>query len=348
MNKFYILAFLFYITGVKAQKQEIPLESLIECTEMQSAPFASYLKHKGFKTFNDTTDSGTSFLRFNKDKSTKQVIERQENTATVTISFQTTSQAEFLNWQEELQKNNFLTYKEKDKTGPNTVVFQKRNLKARLCQLQNNKTPLYSIVLENKKLPSSSEFHYAEDLLQLNTHEYIAAVFGASNVKEDLFYFTEKDVNKCSILFPNTSNQVMFIWNDQENRQDISFLILGGNATSGEGNTSIFNGNQFHKWRSKQGIYLGMSLKELQTLNGQPFEFYSWETDQPGFVVKKNSGHINFQSLGIQLHCLECYKENTTNIASIISSESVLNANDRVFVSTMMILPETPASKKSP
>jgi hypothetical protein len=346
MNKFYILAVLFYISNASAQKQEITLDGLITCSTMKPEPLSEYLKHKGFKAYTDSLNTGLSFLRCSKDKTEKQIIGRSENTACITISLQTTSEAEFLNWQQELQKNDFHTYKEKGNTSPNIVSFQKRNLKARLCQLQNSKPAFYSIVLESKKLPTPNEFQYAEDLLQLTSHEYIAAVFGTTNVKEDLFYFSEKEVSKCSILFPNTSNQVFFIWNDEENRQDISFLILGGISDS-DGNSSIFNGNQFHRWRSSQGIHLGMSLKELQTLNGQPLEFYGWDTDQPGFIVKKNNGHINFQSLGVQLQCLDCYKSDISNSAPILSSESVLNANDRVFVNTLMILPKTEAMNKN-
>ena len=344
MNKFYLFLLLFYVNTVNGQKQEITLENLIACSNMQPESFASYVRHKGFKTSSDSSlNTCFSFLRSNKNKSMNQLIERRENEDSIIITFQTTNQSEFLSWKQELQKNQFLYYKDKASLEGNTTAFQKRNIIAKLGQLQHSATPLYRIMLECKKLPPPTKIQYAEDLLQLNTHEYITAVFGTSNVKQDLFYFSEKEINKCSILFPNTSNQVTFIWNDEENRRDIAFLILGGQANAE--NTAIFSGNQFHKWRSKQGIYLGMPLRELQALNGKSIEFFNWDSDQPGFVINKNNGRINFDHLGIQLQCLDCYKDNKK--AAVLTSETVLSANDRVLVNSLIILPEraTPNNK---
>lgn len=339
MNKiYYTILLLLQIIIVKAQKQEITFENLLACSNMPSESFTRFVKHKGFKTITDSSmHTGYTFLRTNKDKSLRQVIGRRETKDTVVITFQTTNQLEFSNWQQELQKIQFSLYKDKSNWEQNAKAYQKRNFIVKLGQSQYGDITLYNIILESKKLLPSTEIQYAEDLLLLNTHEYLVAVFGESNVKKDLFYFSEQEVNKCSILFPNTSNQVIFIWNDEENRGDIAFLILGGQANQA-GSTSIFNGNQFHKWRSKQGIYLGMPLRELQTLNGKPIEFYGWDSDQPGFVVKKNTGRINFNHLGIQLQCLECYKDESK--VATLSSEKVLNANDRVLVNSLIILPE--------
>jgi hypothetical protein len=338
MNKIYIVLFLLSFNSIQAQKQEITLENLIGCSMMSSEAFTSFIQHKGFKTGKDSAFSNpVTYLRTNKDKSKKQGIDRKENEEVVTLTFLTTDKSDYLYWTQELQSK-FVVYKEKNTIGYNVIAFQKRNLKAKISQQSNNITPTYCLTLEYRKLPPPTDIHYAEDLLQLNSHEYIVALFGTTNVKKDVFYFSEKEANKCSILFPNTSNQVTFVWNDEENCQGISFLILGG-AANESGNVAIFNGNQFHKWRSKQGIYLGMPLRELQSLNEKPIQFYGWETEQPGFVVSKSGGRINFKSLGIQLQCLECYKDGKNIPDQILTSETVLKANDRVLVNSLIILP---------
>jgi hypothetical protein len=196
----------------------------------------------------------------------------------------------------------------------------------------------YAIKAERKNLPNASAIRYAEDLLQINSHEYLTTVFGEQNVKKDLFYFSEKEFNKCTILFPNTSVQVIFIWEDEVYNKNISFLILGGQL--GNNNNVIYNGNEFHKWRSSQGVFLGMSLKELQELNGRDVDFFGWETDQPGHVSSVNSGKINLKNIGIQLNCLDCYKDAFYSKNDIINSKSILKTNSRAMISTMIILPQ--------
>jgi hypothetical protein len=345
MNKFYILVFVFCFQNVKAQKHELSLDNLLMSSFMPPASFATYVKQKGFRIAQDIPFSeGIAFFRSSKDKTVSQVIKRWENADAVVISLQTTSQQDLANWQQGLVQSEYSPYIEKTPSeGKNIAAFQKRNILAKIGQFQDSLITWYSLTLENKKLPPATAIHYAEDLLQLGSHEYLAAVFGATNVKKDQFYFTEKEANKCSILFPNTSSQVIFVWNDEENGKDISFLILGGLANNPR-HAAIFSSNQFHKWRSRQGIYLGMSLRELHTLNGKPIEFYDWNTDQPGFVVHQNDGRINLKNLGIQLQCLECIEDGRKPSQPLLTSETMLQANERVLVNSLIILPDKSAS----
>jgi len=343
MHKFYILAFLFCVLHSKAQKHKVTIEDLTTISFLPSAAYAEYVKQKGFRTIAESSVTAeTTLFRTNKDKTVRQVISRRENAETVFIAFQTTSVQEYLSWQQELEQSKYLPYTQRAGSLPKSIAaFQKGTIIAKIQQLQDSTPIQFCITLENKKLPLATAIHYAEDLLELSSHEYITAVFGAANVKKDQFYFSETEANKCSILFPNTSNQVIFVWNDENNYQDISFLILGGLGNK-PSQTAIFTGNQFHKWRSRQGIYLGMTLRELQTLNGKPIEFYDWSTDQPGFVVTKNNGRINLKNLGIQLHCLECIDERHATSQPILTSETVLYANKRVLVNSLIILPDKP------
>ena len=345
MHKLYILTFLFCFYHANGQRHELSLENLLVSSFLPPESFDAFVKQKGFKTTHDNRfPKGTAFFRTNKDKSISRFINRWENADTVVISFQTTSHQELLNWQQDLVKNEYTPYNERTSSEEkNFTAFQKRSSIAKISQRQDSTSTWYCFTLESKKLPPATAFQYAEDLLQLNSHEYIAAVFGTANVKKDQFYFSENEVNKCSVLFPNTSNQVIFVWNDEENNKDISFLILGGLANHSNQST-IFSGNQFHKWRSRQGIYLGMSLRELQTLNGKPIEFYDWSSNQPGFVVKKNDGRINLKNLGIQLQCLECFEDGRKSSKPILTSETVLHANERVLVNSLIIIPNKPTA----
>lgn len=333
MGKFYTILLLLFTSIAFAQKHEVSLQSLLNYTTLNSDGFAQQVKHKGFKPFISEGDHINQFEKVLKDKTTRYLLERQERKDTMVLLFQTTSQPDFLKLKEELHAQGFVF--PKNHSTETFPLYQKRNYTALLKRTYKEEKPYYQLELAYKPLPAATEIHYAEDLLQLNTHEYLAAVFGAQNVKHDIFYFSEKEINKCSILFPNTSSQVTFIWEDEINEQGISFLILGGQMRSSN-TTSIYNGNEFHKWRSKQGVYLGMSLKELQALNGSTIEFYGWETEQAGFVRNQNKGKLDLSRLGLQLHCLDCYKEAAYS-KPILSSQQVLQTDERVIVSSIII-----------
>ena len=80
------------------------------------------------------------------------------------------------------------------------------------------------------------EIVFAEDLLTLDSHEFLVAAFGKGNVKEDWFYFTAENRKKCSVIFPNTSRQAIFIWEDEDNRREISFILIGEQMGNEKGN----------------------------------------------------------------------------------------------------------------
>ncbi|MFN2439233.1 MAG: hypothetical protein ABR503_08530, partial [Chitinophagaceae bacterium] len=81
-------------------------------------------------------------------------------------------------------------------------------------------------------------------------------VFGAANVKKDVFYYSATETNKCSIVFPNTNREVVFIWNDESNYRNTAFLVIGGNSKT---NISANFNQQIEQnaWHSKQGVYSG-------------------------------------------------------------------------------------------
>jgi len=52
--------------------------------------------------------------------------------------------------------------------------------------------------------------------------------FGEKNVKKDGYYFSEKELRKCSVLFANTSQQAVFIWEDQINLRESLLCSYSG------------------------------------------------------------------------------------------------------------------------
>jgi len=339
MKKFLpLLLLLFSFLSGKAQK-EFSIGDLVTYTSLPVNKFNTSMSRKGFKPqLYDTTNEAAvnlhTYARLSKDKSIEQIIGKYDRNETSEVLFQTSSAAEFNEMKEELKKEGFSV------AGDNSnLLYQKANITIRPMVKQEGARTCYCFKIEKKALPKARDIMYAEDLLQLTSHEYIATVFGPSNVKKDNFYFSEKEISKCSVLFPNTSLQVIFIWNDEINNQDIAFVMIGGQVRS-QSSMAYYKPVELNKWQSRQGIYSGMSLKDLSQLHGNSINFYGWETEQAGLVAKNNTkGNVNFKKIGLQLNCLDCNEDKYYSNNELISSGDMLKENRRVYVSSLVLLP---------
>jgi hypothetical protein len=78
----------------------------------------------------------------------------------------------------------------------------------------------------------------------------------------------------------------------------------------------------------------------LQLLNESPINFYNWQMEQAGMLAPKNQGKLDFNKIGLVLNCLNCSESGNVRQASIINSESQLALDKKIYVSTIVILPE--------
>ncbi len=61
--------------------------------------------------------------------------------------------------------------------------------------------------------------------------------------------------------------------------------------------------------------------------------------EEAGVLAPKNKGKINFDRISFVLNCLNCFKDDYSKI-EFVSSEKELLQDRKVYVSTMVILPE--------
>ncbi len=337
MKQFYLtlsIVTLFF----QVQAQSFSMDDLVSLTHFPSARFDNYLAKKGYRAAGSSagTDS-LAYTYFNKkgkdEQPEKQILKvGKENTAVV--AYQTTEKTEYDRLSEQLKANGYRFTHDLSGQG----LYQKGSVTITTRQERGDKT-LYSFIVENKPLPRPRDILYAEDFLQLASHEYLVAVFGEGNVKKDVFYFSENEVNKCSVLFPNTNMQVIFIWHDQVSNRGIDFLLIGGHLRA-ESSIDYHKQVELNAWQSRLGIWSGMSLQELQDINGSNLSIFGWNTEQPGVVSPKNKGKINFKNLGIVLNCLDCNEDRYYSKSNLINSADLLAQGRRVYVSTIIILPE--------
>lgn len=342
MKKWYLLLCTAAFV-LSAHSQSFSLNDLVSYTAYNSSRFENSIAKRGYRTagFNTTVEGRAYTWHEKKAKEAKEENEEPveksifkcDKEDKATIAFQTTALNEFIVLSQQLKKEGY-HYTE----GAKKELYQKDNITIAPMKKEEDGKTVYSFSIERKALPRAKDIVHAEDFLQLTSHEYLSAVFGESAVKPDQFYFSESEVNRCSVLYPNTSMQVIFIWKDEDNLRDPAFILIGGQLLT---KSALLANKQIeqNRWQSQQGIYSGMSLNELQRLNGKSINIWGWQSEQPGVVAEKNSGSIDFKNLHLVLNCLDCNEETSRKKNEMLNSDAVLREGRRVYVSTIIVLP---------
>jgi hypothetical protein len=182
----------------------------------------------------------------------KRSIETYHTKNNSSFTYITSLKNEYTESLEELKEAGFFCGNEKDTFG---ILFQRKDISVLANMIiEKDDDTLYSLAINQQVLPLPEDIQFAEDLLRFYSHEYLVSVFGKANVIRDIYYFSEKEVAKCSVLFPKTSRQAVFIWEDNINLCKPAYLIIGGNMNAG----TITNYDGIiseNVWKSKDDIY---------------------------------------------------------------------------------------------
>jgi hypothetical protein len=327
---------LFYWTPA----QKMNLKDLINLLNTNQNKIETQLQKKGFNRDFSTGNDHISYFqtRFNK-KDTQPIsraIEIARTESGEELVYQTSSFMEDSIFKKDILSAGFhCTAVNPDPQAP--LYFQKQNVVLKCFTEKVDSTVYYRVSACKKNIPKTKDIVYAEDLLQLDAHEYLAAAFGKQNVRQDSIYFTKTISKKCTVIFPNTSRQAIFIWNDQYNLREIAFIIIGEQLSTEE---QVANPVMLSDWRSKQGIYCGMSLREIQNINKQPISFYNWRTASAGLLAPSNKGELNFECLKPVFNCMNCGFLYVDEKKDIIQSSYAIDENQKVYVASFVVLPE--------
>jgi len=340
-----VLFLISFLLVCNVHSQEFSAKDFLFASSVPSKKLESYLTKNHFLPGGSKIKDGSQvniyrYLKPQKGKKRKdtlhinRTIEILRTKNNFSFTYITSLKKEFDESLLELKESGFFCGNEKDTTG---ILFQRKNITVLASTLKETDDTLYSLVIHQQELPLPETIQFAEDLLQFYSHEYLVSFFGESNVIKDLYYFSEKDVAKCSVLFPKTSRQAVFIWEDNINLCKPAYLIIGGNMnTSTISNYDGVIGENV--WNSKAGIYSGMSLNSLMRLNGNSFKFYGKNSPSPYMIVPENTGAINFKTNRVVLGCLNPSGSRLLN-NSTISADEILSDNLGIYVYMMMILP---------
>jgi hypothetical protein len=257
------------------------------------------------------------------------------------IIYNTTKQEDFLKIKETLEKKHYAVTGLFDGCPPLFFCFRNKEYTVTSQTFKQDTLTWYSFLFHKKKLPEKHTLRFAEDLLQFESHEYLVAVFGAENLKSDLYYFSDEEVNRCTVLFPNTPMQVIFLWGDELNLRKLSSVIIGGSnemrKPSELKTETIISEN---KWRFQQNIYLGMSLQQMRMIHGEDFDFFGANSKYTGLIRLNKTGNIPFDKHNFLLGCLNCRESQEFRKKEIISADEAARKGLILFLSTVVLLPE--------
>ncbi len=251
------------------------------------------------------------------------------------FTLSTSSSEQYFNDIKSLIKSGFFYDKSKDFSKEPAMLFQKANITVQASTHQQDGALQYCFKLRVKRIPSTVK--YAEDLLLFDSHELLVSFFGEKNVKKDMYYFSETELRKCSVLFSGTKYQVVFIWKDELNFNDISYILIPHVlSTAGVENNNSFKEN--NEWQFKNGIYPGMDLKELLRLNEMDFDIYGNTSELALMVKPAENGKIDFKKTAVTLSCSSC---NDIKIfdKQLVSALDVAKRDLPMYVNDVIIYP---------
>ena len=106
----------------------------------------------------------------------------------------------------------------------------------------------------------------------------LVAAYGAAQVQPEAVSLGEGESEPGSVVFPDDPlRRFEVAWGDTLQRRAPSFVLLTGDTTL---------------WQGKRGLTLGVSLGQLETLNGKPFGMAGYGWDYGGSVLSWKDGQL--------------------------------------------------------
>lgn len=325
--------------------QQLYTDNLIAAINLPAPKLNSYLIKNGFKPGGESFFGDTILNEFYckpilttpaTDSIARNFCRKQLNTTEIFI-YQTNCLPEFIELVNGFKAKGFFCNALSAGVSFEPTIFQFQNVRLTTFCSDKDGLKIYNLRLEKDKLPQAKNINFSDDLLAFTSEECLQFYFGKENVISDNYYYFNKEIAKCSVLFINTQRQVVFIWQDQINKCTIKQLLFGGQQrleSSRDHNNFIAE----NKWRSKSGLQPGMPLVMLRKLNGDDFKFQSGGNPYFGTVMPDSTGKINFKKEHVILGCMNCNDEKFLS-SSIVSADDALADSKILFVLSVVLDP---------
>ncbi|MEP6952079.1 MAG: hypothetical protein ABI863_22505 [Ginsengibacter sp.] len=339
MKRILLILILQNFAAGKAYCQTFTVDDLVTLASSPSKNIDRFMNKKGFVLYKRKLDSDTMEASFNAKIRAGKMNIMPERSIDVYLrndlkyfTLHTSSLNEYLDGQRKLLKSGFFYDDKKDVSKEPSMVFQKENITIQATSGVQDGLPQYTFKLKAKKIPDSVV--YADDLLQFDSHEFLVSFFGAQNVKKDMYYFTEKELKNCSVLFSGTRRQAVFVWGDENNLNHLSYILVSNVLpTAGAEKNNPLTGN--NEWQFRNGVRAGMAIKDLLKINELDFDIYGNESELAFMVKPGESGKIDFKQTTVMLSC-DCDGNKMFN-QHVVSALDIAKANIPMHVYDVII-----------
>lgn len=294
---FIVVSILFF--NIPGYSQKLDADDILDLVNCPLKKLDNTMHKKGFVYGGRENYHDSAAIVFNQRKpdSTRKQIHYFQVYNCGLINFQTTSLDEISQIKEVLIKDHYF-FDAKSKT--DTSLFQKGDMVVSFTSHPEDSVILYSCQVHKQILPKLKDISFGEDLLQFKSHEYLATVFGAQNVKKDLFILSAHKTVPCTVLFPHTRMEAVFIWEDGNNYRKLVAVRIGGDPQT-QLSLQYPSSIEQNTWQFKNGLYVGMSLQELQQFNTHTVHSAS---SYGRFVQNNETSSVN--NTALVLSCLNC------------------------------------------
>jgi hypothetical protein len=145
------------------------------------------------------------------------------------------------------------------------------------------------------------------------THARLVKAFGKRNVAIERVGIGEGEMQTASVIFPHDkTRRIEILWIDEKRRRNPSEIRTGIEST----------------WRTGQGIRRGMSLGEVEALNGRPFELWGFGFDYGGTSLDWKGGALDKQAGGCTLTLRFMMREGADNAEVYIGEQSLMSDSE--------------------
>ncbi|MEP7229823.1 MAG: hypothetical protein ABI691_06195 [Ginsengibacter sp.] len=344
MKRFLLIICLQCFAHVNMYSQSFNIDDLISLISMPSKNIDRFMGRNKYALNNNKADGDammTSFVEKVKSKKKDEIpsrsVDMYKKNGIRFYAFHTTSLGEYLDGQRRLVKEGYFYDTSREISNDSPMLFQKKNLAIWAIPGMKDSVHEYSFVLEEKVVPDVYDIKHAEDLLKFTSHEFLLSFFGKKNVEKDLLYFAENQLKKCSVLFGHSSRQVVFVWNDENNLTDLAYILVSNMLpTQGaEKYDGVFSNNE---WKLESGIYAGMNIRDLISLNENDFEIYGNSSEFAFMVKPGGAGKIDFNKTEVMLSCKGCNTDRNFDKPTV-RARDIVRENFPMYIFDIIIYP---------
>jgi hypothetical protein len=108
--------------------------------------------------------------------------------------------------------------------------------------------------------------------------------YGPANVTpHDTIYTVEGQYEIGTTLFKNTPDEAAILWKDNVKQARPDAVKM---------NLNLDQPNRKSRWVTDTGVRLGLTIKEIQKINGKPFKLYGFSWDYGGAVTDWQKGKL--------------------------------------------------------